>query len=271
MLLRRGLSTNAEPLKGQVAWIVGGIGVVGTGIARALLDQGAAVIVNSRHPGRLTALSEELGHPDNLVTIPSSMLPESAEATVRMAMDVTGNRLDHVIAHSAVQWYTAGGGDETSTVASKSSLMHVAPPEYAALASQLGSLHYAAAHHLTPLLKREGTGMSPGTFTFLTCSADTPEGAGAAFAHINAHGVMGLAAAMRSEGSEGSLKINVGELHLGAGLRLNRPMAERESAPRAEPLSHEIGKLIAGMAARGKGGYMAANDLFEFELLMHEV
>ena len=41
-------------------------GLIGKGIAHGLLRAGATVVVNSRHPSRLSDLAEELGHPEKL-------------------------------------------------------------------------------------------------------------------------------------------------------------------------------------------------------------
>ena len=70
-----------------------------------MLRAGATVLCNSRHKSRLEALAEELGHPETLVTLHRSMMPEEAEATVAAAMELTAGRLDHVVAHSAVRYY----------------------------------------------------------------------------------------------------------------------------------------------------------------------
>ena len=128
------------------------------------------------------------------------------------------------------------------------------------MASQLGSLHYTAAHLLTPLLSDDGS------YTFVTSSADS-FGAQSGLAQINGLGFVGLATAMRNEAAAGNFGARVGELRLGTGIRLNRPKSERESDPRETPLSHDIGSVVAGIAAKGEGGCMLASDLFEFELL----
>ena len=249
-----------RPLEGQFAWIIGGAGAVGAGLARSLLDAGATVLVNSRRVNALATLSKDLDDHDRLIGVPGSMLPESAEETVAAVMNLTAYRLDHVIAHSAVRWWAADGGDETSTLTRRDSLLHVPPAEFSSIASQLSGLHYAAAHHLTPLMSHRG-----GSFTFVTSNADGAWGPRSSVAQINAHSVMGLASAMRSE-MEGST-VRVSELRLGPGMRLNRPSAERESDPREKPLSQDIGRVVAGIVARGDSGLLQATDKFEFEML----
>ena len=258
-------AARTRPLEGRVAWVVGGAGIVGSGIARGLLNAGATVILNSRHPDRLQKLSEGLCHPENLVTINASMLPDSAERTVAMGMELTGNRLDHVIAHGAVRWWASDGGDETSTILQGQGLLHVPPLEYGTVASQLGSLHYSAAHYLSPLLSDNGS------FTFVTSDADSLGSTRSSVAQINAHGVMGLAAAMRSEAVAHGSMIRVSELRLGAGIRLNRPEKESKMDPREHPLSEEIGTVVAGIISKHhSGGLLSAADLFEFELLKQQ-
>ena len=259
-----GTSTAPYSLQNQIAWIIGGVGTVGIGVANGLLKAGATVIVNSRHANRLRHMGEELGYPERLVTINASMLPDQAEETVALAMEMTGNRLDHVVAHSGVAWWANNGGDESSTLSTTSSVLHLPMGEYGHVTSQLGSLHYAAAHLLVPRLSDHGS------YTIITSGADAAWGPRSSVAQINAHSVMGLAAAMRSEATADRWKIRVGELRLGDGLRLNRTPEERARDPRDRPLSHDLGQIVAGMAAKGKGGYVPAADLFELELLLQQ-
>lgn len=195
------------------------------------------------------------------MTINASMLPDQAESTVALAMDMTAHRIDHVVAHSGVAWWAKDGGDESSTLASMGSVLHVPPSDYSQIASQLGSLHFAAAHHLVRRLSEHGS------YTFVTSGADAAWGPRSAVAQLNAHSVMGLAAALRSEAKDASWRVRMGEVRLGDGLRLNRSPMERASDPRAKPLSHDIGTIVAGMAASGAGGLVQVADLFELELL----
>ena len=141
--------------------------------------------------------------------------------------------------------------------------MHMPLGEYGAMSSQLGSMHFAAAQLLMPLLGNE----SSSSYTFVTSTANSAWGTRSSLAQINTHGVIGLAAAMRSEAEASKWGVRVGELRLGDELEMNRPKAEREAAPRSSPLSHDIGAVVAGIAAKGKGGQVAAMDLFELELL----
>jgi len=47
--------------------------------------------------------------------------------------------------------------------------------------------------------------------------------------------------------------------------------AERESEPRERPLSHTIGSVVAGMAAKGAGGLVQADDMPELLRLEQEL
>ena len=105
-------------LEGKVCWVVGGVDVVGQHVVRGLLDAGASVIVNTRSTTRLEALVEGLGRPERLTPIKGSLLPGRAEATVDRVMEMSGNRLDHVVAHAGVRyWAGRGACDETRTLA----------------------------------------------------------------------------------------------------------------------------------------------------------
>lgn len=150
-LLARSLtSSNISPeqyLDGQVAWIIGGVGPIGQGIARGLLRAGATVIVNSRYSQRLEVLSSELGHPEKLLTVHSSMLAPAAEQTVREALELTSGRIDHVIGHASVRWWTKGDSDETGTMAMvpRGRLLDLSAEEFGIYSSQLPRLHFEAA------------------------------------------------------------------------------------------------------------------------------
>ena len=247
----------------RLVWVVGGAGSVGQGLARGLLKAGATVIVNSRHQRLLQRMQEEIGGGSaegRLVTVNRSMLPGSAEETVRIVLDMTGSRLDHVVAHSGVAWWSPtddegavrGGNDESSTAYSSSgSVLEVPAAEFGACASQLGAFHHSAAQLLLPRLARDS-----GSYTFVT-SRESMYAAhrGTGMAQINAHAVMGLAAALRQEASDAAWPFaRVNELRLGGAMQINRPMSERQREPRSRPLSHDIGEIVAGMAASSADG-----------------
>lgn len=255
------------PLEGQVAWVVGGVGIVGSGIAHGLLAAGATVIVNSRYEQRLEKISEAMGHPARLVTVGASMLPGRAEITVEQVMDMTSNQLDHVVAHAGGRPWASGGGDETSTTYNRGSVLHIPADEYASAASQLGSFHFAAASLLLPRLTDAGKG----SYTFVTSSTSAAWGPRSYMTQVNSYGVMGLAGALRREAKDAGWASRVGELRLGSGLKLDRPEAERESEPRERPLSHTIGSVVAGMAAKGAGGLVQADDMPELLRLEQEL
>lgn len=232
----------ARALTGTYAWVVGGAGVIGTGLARGLLRAGATVIVNSRHKARLEALSEDLGHPERLIPLHGSMLADEAEQTVAAAMEITGGALDHVVTHSAVRWWAGpkGSCDETNTLGSlRGKLLSLTHEQFAEQAALLPTMQFAACRLLVPRLEAvEGA-----SYTFVTGGAggDSRSPLG----QINAQAVWGLAAALRSETHASPLKVH--EVRL--GLRFNRSHPERLAEPRSSPLSHELGCVVAGIAA----------------------
>ena len=97
----KGGGGNTSPpasLEGKVCWVVGGVDTVGRNLVRGLLDAGAMVVVNSRTASRLEHLAEILGQPDRLATVHGSLLPEKADKTISDVMNLTAQRLDHVLA-----------------------------------------------------------------------------------------------------------------------------------------------------------------------------
>lgn len=248
--LSRALSSNAggPSLDGQVCWVIGGAGLIGSGIARGLLRAGATVIVNSRHEQRLAALSNELGHPEKLVTLHGSMMPDGAEDTIEAAMGLSDGHLDHVVVHSAVRWWgRVGEMDETGTLSAMNSgagsrrgwLLNLSHDAFATQAVQLPLMQFAAAKRLLPRLAE----VPNASYTFVTGGAG--EEARSAIGQINAQAVWGLAAAVRTEMRDSPLKVN----EVRVGLRFNRKLEERLAEPREQPLSHEVGRICAGIAA----------------------
>jgi len=230
-------------LEGRVAWVIGGASVVGTGLVRGLLRAGATVMCNSRHKRRLTALTRELSHPERLITLQGSMLPERAEATFAAAMERTSGRLDHVVAHSAVRWWTGGE-------ALQAGLLTLEPDDYAREATQLPMMQFNAARLLVPKLAQA----SNPSYTFITGSG---EGALSPIEQANTQAVSGLAAALRQEHSRASC-LRVCEVRV--GLEFNRDVEERRASPREYPLSHDIGRISAGLAASvGSGSGMGSS------------
>jgi NAD(P)-dependent dehydrogenase (short-subunit alcohol dehydrogenase family) len=220
--------------------MVGGAGLIGTGIARGYLNAGATVICNSRYDTRLQRLSEDLGHPERLIAFRGSMLPDQAEATVNAMMELTAGQLDHVVTHSAVRWWADDGGDETNLLANcgaRGSLFDMNMDEFTQQAMMLPQMHFAAARQFIPRLQQ----VPNSSYIFVTGGV----GERSPIGQINAKAVWGLAAAMRAEACHTG--VNVEEVRV--GLRLNRSPEERRADPRDTPLSHDIGRICAGLAA----------------------
>jgi NAD(P)-dependent dehydrogenase (short-subunit alcohol dehydrogenase family) len=251
----------------QTAWVVGGVGVVGRGITRGLLQAGATVIVNSRSEERLQTIQETLDFPERLVTVHGSLLPGQASFTVSEALKQTP--LHHVVAHGAVRWWarpTAGtfefyefkaGCDETYALNIKAneSLLQMKVEEFAQSSAQLASLHLSAAQQLIPRLE----GDAP-TYTFVTGDGSgKPGGDRTAMGEINSHHVWGLSAALRHEMTDS--KIACREVRVGL------PVHDEDA-----PLSEEVGDLCAGLAANAneKGRLIKLDSTDDLKGIMKE-
>jgi len=259
-------------LANQTCWVVGGVGVIGRGITRGLLKAGATVIVNSRSEERLTRFSEDLGYPERLITINGSLLPGYASKTVRQTLDAMP--LDHVVAHGAVRYWgnfgTSDRRDESHMIQSGQSgsfLQSMTPEDFVAPASQLASLHFSAAQQLIPRIQFSN---GPSSYTFVTGDAGGhPQGKRSALGEINTHHIWGLAAALRNERLEKD--VNCREIRV--RLPVNRTVEERETDPRATPLSEDIGTLCAGLAANAsamdeRGALVEVADQASLEALL---
>jgi len=256
-------------LVNQTCWIVGGVGVVGRGITRGLLQAGATVIVNSRSEERLETLKETLGNPLRLFTVHGSLLPGHASHTV--AETLADRQLHHVVAHGAVRWWarpTAGtyeyyeyraGCDESYSLNIKASqsLFDISPEEFIPASAQLASLHLSAAQQLVPRL-------APGasSYTFVTGDGSgKPGGERTAMGEINSHHVWGLSAALRHELKGSSVTCR----EIRVGLPINTDVDVKKATRR--PVSETVGDLCAGLAVQanktGDNGRLIKLDDFE--------
>jgi NAD(P)-dependent dehydrogenase (short-subunit alcohol dehydrogenase family) len=270
-------------LANQTCWVVGGVGVVGRGITRGLLQSGATVIVNSRSADRLETLKQSLDNPKQLVTIHGSLLPGQASETVRKALDDGNKSLNHVVSHGAVRWwarptmgafenmyeYRPGVCDETYSlnIRPQDTLLGMTVHDFMSSSAQLAALHFSAAQQLVPRLL-ESAKTTPSTFTFVTGDgAGKPGGDRTAMGEINSHHVWGLSAALRHE-LEGKENMLCREIRVGL------PVAENDLTENKRPLSEDIGDLCAGLAATPRaadaGRLFALNNFQEMGALMEE-
>ena len=264
-------------LLNQTCWIVGGVGVVGRGITRGLLQAGATVIVNSRSEERLESLKETLGNPRRLVTIHGSLLPGQASRTV--ADTLAERQLNHVVAHGAVRWWarpTAGtyeyyeyraGCDESYSLNIKAnqSLLSMSSEEFVPASAQLAALHLSAAQQLIPRLAPGGS-----SYTFVTGDGSgKPGGDRTVMGEINSHHVWGLSAALRHE-LKGS---NIMCREVRVGLPVTTDADNKTSKQR--PLSEMVGDLCAGLAAQtnkigDKGRLIKLDDFVGMNAILNE-
>jgi len=249
-----------QPLTGQIAWVIGGAGVIGRGICRGLLQAGATVIVNSGSQSRLDRLYQDLGCPQKLIGIQGSMRPAGADAVVKDVMEMTNSCLNHVVAHSGVRWWASsqrGGSLELENelgMGKPTSDLFLDRTEFLERASLLPALHYTAAQLLLPHLEN-----SPGSsYTFVTGGVGQQR---SIEAQVNAHGVWGLAAALREQYA--SSPVRVAEVRV--NLRIDRPAHERALDPRERPLSADLGEVCAGLASSPSGEASGLHSLGTME------
>lgn len=247
-------------LTNKTVWVVGGVGVVGRGITKSFLEAGATVIVNSRSETRLHRVAESLEYPENLIAIQGSLLPGRAEKTVSKVLET--RPLDHVVAHGAARLsFSEAGGDEShSVLSSNESFLQMNPEDFTIHSSQLASLHFSAAQALIPRIQWSN-GQS--SYTFVTSDGrGHPNGKQSALGELNSHHIWGLAAALRADPK--ALR-NVSCREIRVQLQVNRPSEERQKDPRNRPLSEDIGRLCAGIAAYTGEGAVSENDLLEID------
>ena len=236
-----GADAAGASLEGKVAWVVGGVDVVGQGLVRGLLDAGANVIVNTRSQSRLEQLVEGLGHPEKLTALKGSLLPGAAEATVDHAMEITANRLDHVVAHAGVRsWAGRGACDETGLL-TRERLFTLSDEDFALKAVQLSALHFSAARHLLPRLSDD----SDASYTFFV--GGTTDERRSALGGINVRACAGVAAALRHEAAE----CKVSEVKVD----LTQPPQDEDA------FLQQLGALAAGVAGRAAGDRTAVCDV----------
>lgn len=259
-------------LVGKTAWVVGGVGIVGRGITRGLLQAGATVIVNSRSEERLESLKESLDHPERLKAYVGSLLPHQAAETVRKVMKEHSDTLHHVVSHGAVRWWarpssTSGPScDESYSLPQMrptQKLLDQSPNDFLHNSAQLASLHFSALQQLVPFLQEHYSS----SLTFVTGDGSHhPNGKRSSLGEINSHHMWGLSAALRQEmttsppqstgnnsndnnNAKNTYNVTVREVRVGGVLPVvqdNNNNSQEGSLPN---VSEYIGDLCAGLAA----------------------
>ncbi len=239
--------------------------MIGRGIARSFLQAGATVIVNSSEESRLKQIASDLKYPANLVLVQGDLLGGDAEKTKSVAFSQTGEKLNHVIAHGAVRYWTEKktGCDETYSLNTTRDLLDMDPEEFLIASSQLAKMHFTAAKTLLPTLTdtaRLDTGSIPPSYTFVTGDGGGHlSGKRSPTGEINSHHIWGLSAALRSELDPSSVVCR----EVRVSLPINRSMEDRSREPRQRPLSEDIGDLCAGVAS--SGGTTLKGDLLNID------
>jgi len=182
------------------------------------------------------------------------MMPDGASDTVERAMALTGGRLHHVVTHSAVRWWERDG-DETNSLATDGAcgLLSLRTDEFSERAMLLPAMQFTTAQLLMPRLYA----VPNATYTFVTGGAG--EQARSPLGQINAQAVWGLAAALRQEARVYGSEVRVSEVRV--SIRFNRDLEERRAEPRDKPLSHDLGHIVAGLAAAPSGSENALHNI----------
>ena len=141
----------------------------------------------------------------------------------------------------ALRW--ARDSDETNSLSAmeETGLLSLTAHEFAEQAMVLPAMQFCSAQLLIPRLQR-----TPGaSYTFVTGGAG--EMARTPLGQVNAQAVWGLAAALRQEARAHDSQMRCSEVRV--GIKFNRTLEERRAAPREQPLSHDLGTIVAGVAA----------------------
>merc|ERR1719265_629797 len=142
-------------------------------------------------------------------------------------MEMTSGRIDHVVAHSGVRWWSRSGQLHDTSIGDvvpgdvRSHSLDLDPDEFRLRTSELPALHYTAAQLLLPrLLDTPGA-----SYTVSTGGAGEQR---SIISQVNAHAVWGLARGMREQYKHSQCRI----IEVRASLTIGRPARERSADPR---------------------------------------
>lgn len=225
-------------LVGRTALVVGGVGTIGRGLVRSLLNAGAVVVVNSRSNQKLERLTNDLGNPENLLLFNGTMMPSGAEETFGHIFSRVGH-IDHVVAHCGVRWWDSRGVHESGLPMQRGHIFDQSVEDFRLGATQLLDLHWTVARHTLPRMQ----GQTGASYTLVTGGKNVRQND---MATMNTICVQGLAALLRRQAAKGLTgDVDVSELRV--ELKVGRSAEERSKDPRAIPLSTDIGDVTAGI------------------------
>mmetsp|Transcript_23685 Transcript_23685/g.49032 ORF Transcript_23685/g.49032 Transcript_23685/m.49032 type:complete len:305 (-) Transcript_23685:436-1350(-) len=246
------MASLVSSLAGKKVLIAGGVGTIGRGLARSLLQSGAIVVVNSRSQRKLDQLYEDLGRPERLIMINGTMMPSGVEETMNEVYK-RADSIDHVVAHCGVRWWSRDS-DETNITslpsAATSSITSLGLEEFQVQTRMLVDMHWGVAAQTLPMMAgRPGT-----SFTFVTGGTNIRS---SALQTMNTQMVWGLAEVLRSEAAAKAANmrgdcvhgVRVDEVRI--QMKVDRDPKERAAEPRARPLSSDIGDVVAGLVSAG--------------------
>lgn len=227
-------------LEGRVMLVAGGAGRVGTGITRALLRQGATVVVPSRRADALARLREATTTSGGtLLTVEGDVgRPDGAER-VRGQVAERAGALDGVVAAVGGWWQGPvlweASADELSRVAAANVLTHFV----------------IARTFLPQLLDRPGA-----SYAFISGSAAEEPTPKAGFSSITGAAVVMLMRTLAAEARGRAVRINL--------LMLGAVAPAGAASPSAQLTAGEVGDTVAWLASdRGRMVSGAILRLFE--------
>jgi len=169
------------------------------------------------------------------------MRPSGAAGVVNKAMEMTGQHIDHVIAHTGVRWEApssqTSNSDGAASVNGGGQACNETNFSQSHRATMLPAVHYTATSHLLPRLLDS----SHSSYIFVTGGA----GEQRSLMVPGERAIWGLSAGLRKQHEASQCRI----LEVRANLKVGRPAHERAIDPRSCPLSVEIGEICGGLAS----------------------
>eukprot|EP01121_Diplochlamys_sp_Union-15-3_P002032 TRINITY_DN1175_c0_g1_i5.p1 TRINITY_DN1175_c0_g1~~TRINITY_DN1175_c0_g1_i5.p1 ORF type:complete len:248 (-),score=53.53 TRINITY_DN1175_c0_g1_i5:32-775(-) len=224
------MSDHSSRFSGKVVLVTGGAGIVGSGIAKHFIYQGATVIVPSRSESRLDKLKSYIkGKESQLVAVATDIADPSgkgAEEVLKIIKEKFGGKIDHVVS-SLGSWWEKG-------VTTKQPY-----EEFLNALHDFAGSHFVVAKYFLPLVaNQEGS-----SYTIITGGAgESPLNAESGFVTIGASALFGLYLALRAEFKQSPVKLNE--------LRIYIRIVYPEDVKQAWENPHDVvGTIVTGLAA----------------------
>lgn len=221
-------------LQDRVALVCGASGGLGLAVARALLAEGAHVVINGRDSGRLAAAREQLGHPERTQMVVGDVASPGAQAPIVDAAAAWRGRLDVLLANA--------GGPPAGPIDSFDDAAWLRAIEL----SLLATVHLARA--AVPHMRARQWGR----IVAITSVAAKQPLAGLALSTTARAGVLGFAKALSDEVAAEGITVNVLCPGFFATDRL-ASLARHRAAAAGRTLEEEYSAMAGDVPARRVG------------------